>query len=472
MSLKIGVSGVRGIIDESLTETVISDFAKAYGTFVKSKVKSKKAKVTTILIGRDTRQSGEYVRKLVIGGLMATGCKVIDVGLAPTPTVLFLTRKLKAAGAIIITASHNPAQWNGLKFVRSDGTFLTKQEVEKLIQIYNDKKFILKAKAKSGKVVKKSDAYKAHLDKVIKSVDVKAIKNAKFKVALDYCNGTGAVTSPYLLKKLGCKVIAINVKPDGKFAHNPEPVVKNLQQLCDFVAKTKADVGFAQDPDADRLAIVSEKGIAIGEENTLALAIKHVLSKVKSRKHAPSEVEGAKGKNKVVVNLSTSRMADDIAKEFSAEIYRTAVGETNVVDKMRQIKAVIGGEGNGGVIYPAINFGRDSFIGMALILECMAKTKESLSGLVGSIKQYCMEKTKMDCPQEKISLALETLKEKFKNENINTLDGVKVNWPDGWAHARGSNTEPVIRIMSEAPTKEKALEYIEKIKGQMQCLNS
>jgi len=435
MSLKIGVSGVRGIIGDSLTENVIGDFAKAFGTFVKGK---------NILIGRDTRQSGDYARKVVIDGLLAAGCKITDVGLCPTPTALFLTRHLKLDGAIIITASHNPGQWNGLKFVRPDGTFLTKPEVEKLIKVYNSKKFNLIANKKDIDITEKPDAITMHLDKVVKSVDADAIKKAKFKVAVDYCNGTGAVTTPYLLKKLGCEVVAINTYPDGKFVHNPEPVAKNLEQLVDFVKEAKADVGFAQDPDADRLAVVSEKGIPIGEENTLALAVKHVLSKSK------------KGQ-KVVVNLSTSRMIDDITREFGATLYRSAVGETNVVDKMREVNAIVGGEGNGGVIYPSVNFGRDSFIGMALILEYMAQTGEKLSDLTGSIKQYCIEKIKIDCPQDKIKSVLTSVEKTFKKEKINTIDGVKIDYPNGWVHIRGSNTEPVIRIMAEAATKDEAL---------------
>jgi len=474
MSLKIGVSGVRGIIGDSLTEEVISNFAKAYGTFVKSKVKSKKAKVMAILIGRDTRQSGGYVRNVVIDGLVATGCKVTDVGLCTTPAALFLTRFLKADGAIIITASHNPSQWNGLKFVRPDGTFLTKKEVEKLIKIYHTKKFTLVANKKGGNITENPDAIKAHLDRVVKSVDVKAIKKAKFKVAVDYCNGTGAVTTPYLLKKLGCEVVAINTYPDGNFAHNPEPVAKNLEQLAKFVKETKADVGFAQDPDADRLAVVSEKGVPIGEENTLALAVKHVLSKrclASDRQQSCDKVPGTF--LKVVVNLSTSRMIDDICNEFGATLYRSAVGETNVVDKMRDVGAIVGGEGNGGVIYPSVNFGRDSFIGMALILEYMAKTDKKLSELVGSIKQYCIEKIKIDCPQEKIAGILKNIKNnsklKAQNAKFNTIDGVKIDYPTGWVHVRGSNTEPVIRIMAEAATKDAALEYINRIKGLIQC---
>ena len=476
MSLKIGVSGVRGIIGESLTEEVISNFAKAYGTFVIGDrfigIPTQKHKPVptdkVVLVGRDTRQSGEFATKVVIDGLLATGCKITDVGLCTTPAALFLTRHLKADGAIIITASHNPAQWNGLKFVRPDGTFLTKTEVEKLIKIYNSKKFVLQPNKRGADITKNPDAIKAHLDKVVKSVDVNVIKKAGFKVAVDYCNGTGAVTTPYLLEKLGCEVAAINTSPDGKFAHNPEPTPKNLEQLAEFVRKTKADVGFAQDPDADRLAVVSEKGIAIGEENTLALAVKHVLSK---RCLAPFLVPGTF--LKVVVNLSTSRMIDDICSEFGATLYRSAVGETNVVDKMREVGAVIGGEGNGGVIFPAVNFGRDSFIGMALILEYMAKSKKRLSELAGSIKQYSIEKIKIDCPQEKIKGILKNIKNssklKAQSAKFSTIDGVKIDYPDGWVHIRGSNTEPVIRIMAEAPAKEAALEYIDKIKGLIRC---
>lgn len=457
MSLKIGVSGVRGIINDSLTEEVISNFAKAYGTFVSASM-GPGLEPDPILIGRDTRTSGKFVRGIVIDGLLATGHSVIDVGFAPTPTVLFLTKHLKSAGAIIITASHNPEQWNGLKFVRPDGTFLTKEEVFCLLDIYNNKKF--KLSGKKGGVTEKKDASKAYLDAILKAVDVQAIKNARFKVVLDYCNGTGAVTTPYLLEKLGCEIAAINTSPDGKFAHNPEPTPKNLEQLCVFVRESKADIGFAQDPDADRLAVVSEKGIAIGEENTLALAVKHVLSKSEKLK-VKSE------KFKVVVNLSTSRMIDDICSEFGAQLFRSAVGETNVVDKMCEVGAVIGGEGNGGVIYPAINFGRDSFIGMALLLEYMARSKKKVSDLVGSTKQYYIEKTKIDCPQDKINPVLEDVKKAFSNDKINTTDGVKIEWPDGWAHIRGSNTEPVIRIMTEALTKEQALEYIGRIKGEV-----
>jgi len=288
-----------------------------------------------------------------------------------------------------------------------------------------------------------------HIKEVLKHVDIKSIRARKFKVAVDYCNGTGAVVTPGFLKKLGCKVYAINTRPDGKFAHNPEPTPKNLKQLCAAVKKHKADVGFAQDPDADRLAIVSEEGKAIGEENTLALAVRYVLQSTK--------------KAKVVVNLSTSRMADDIAKEFGAKVYRTAVGETNVVDKIRKIKAIIGGEGNGGVIYPSVNFGRDSFVGMALTLQYMAVTGESISELVNKTRQYKMVKEKFECPAKDVPAIINRVKKKFKSQKINAVDGIRIDWPDGWAHIRPSNTEPIIRIIAEANTTAKARQLVNKI---------
>ncbi len=545
MSLKIGVSGVRGIFGESLTEDVISDFAKAFGTFIiggqrpyfwnnnkRKRCKKIRALSPYLLVGRDTRTSGNLARKAVVDGLLAIGCNVTDLGIAPTPTMLFAARHFKADGAIIITASHNSAQWNGLKFVRPDGTFLTKDEADKLIEIYKSKKFKLAGRGGPQRSSRNDNCRgtlqrapaRLHLDAVVKAVDAAAIKKAKFKVAVDCCNGTGAVTTPYLLKKLGCEIVAINFKPDGKFAHNPEPAPENLKQLAAFVKSQKADIGFAQDPDADRLSVVSEKGLPIGEENTLALAVKHVLSKVKGQRLK------VKGKAlAVVVNLSTSRMIDDIAREFGAKVYRSAVGETNVVDKMRKVKAIIGGEGNGGVIYPAVNFGRDSFVAMALILEYMAKSGRKNSELVNSIKQYYIEKTKIGCPQEKIASALKTIKDNVsrvipslclgrclspakgraknlffpchseslklrgrrisflrKNRDssvaineaeglpqndtssrpiLTTIDGVKIDYPDGWVHVRGSNTEPVIRITAEAQIKESAKEYIDRIKN-------
>ena len=360
-----------------------------------------------------------------------------------------MTRKLKAAGSIIITASHNPREWNGLKFVRCDGTFLNASEAKKFYDIYYKTKPIPKKPTPKRKINFQKNAIDLHIKEVLKHLDVKSIRTRKFKVAIDYCNGTGAVSTPKFLKKLGCKVFPINTNPDGKFAHNPEPTPKNLAQLSKLVKRTKADVGFAQDPDADRLAVVSEAAKPIGEENTLTLAVKYVLS-------------GSK-KQRVVVNLSTSRMIDDIAKEFSAKVYRTAVGETNVVNKMRKINAIIGGEGNGGVIYPAVNFGRDSFVAMGLILQYMAASKEKISKLVSLIPQYKMVKVKFECSAGKTPAIISRVKKKFGHQKINYLDGVRIDWPDSWVHIRPSNTEPIIRIIAEAKSINKARQLAKEV---------
>jgi len=470
MSLKVGVSGVRGIFGDSLTEDIVERFAYAFGEFCKDPGGPKNKRPPgsfSVLVGSDTRESGPKVKKAVAKGLQRSGAKITDLGICSTPTVLLATRKLKARGAIIITASHNPRPWNGLKFVRSDGTFLTKSEAEKLIAMYRNTLQtyeVCNCRPRRSVMSRNDGAIDLHINEVLKYLDVEAIRKAKLKVALDYCNGTGAVSTPKLLKKLGVEVCAINTKPDGKFAHNPEPVPKNLKQLCALVKRCKADVGFAQDPDADRLAVVSERGVPIGEENTLALVVRYVLACHCEALHTYEVCNYTPRRCvRVVVNLSTSRMVDDIAKEFGAKVYRTAVGETNVVDKMRKVGAAIGGEGNGGVIFPAVNFGRDSFVAMGLILQYMALSRQKVSSLVKLTKQYKMVKQKKELPQKEISKVLSRLKTKFKNEKINCVDGVRVDLPEGWIHVRGSNTEPIMRIITEAETAEKAKELARRV---------
>lgn len=427
--LKVTVSGVRGIVGESLTSRVALEFGLAFGTFVKG---------TKVVVGRDTRTTGKLMRNAIICGLVSSGCEVVDLGICPTPTVLLMARRLKSNG-VVITASHNPGEWNGLKFSKKDGTFLSKSGMKKLHTLYKDKKFNVVGDCKDmdEAVTKFYKANDIHADVVLKNINKNLIRTKRFKVACDFCNGTGAVITKKFLKKLGCKVYVINDKPNGRFAHNPEPNVKNLKSLSRLVKRTKADLGLAQDPDADRLALCDEKGALMSEENTLCLAVKAILSKEKGN---------------VVINLSTSRAIDKIIQQFNVKLFRTPVGEINVVDKMKKVGALIGGEGNGGVIYPKINFCRDSLTGIGIILEYLARSNKTLNELVGDIVQYKMVKGKIHCLPDKVKPVLDMLKKEFKDKKPSLADGIKIMWPNGWVHARPSNTEPIMRVIAEAKT--------------------
>lgn len=427
--LKVSVSGVRGIVGESLTPKVAMEFGLAFGALVRG---------ARVIVGRDTRTTGKMMRNALSCGLVSSGCEIVDCGICPTPTVLLAARRLRIHG-IIITASHNPAEWNGLKFVNRNGTFLTKRQMRSLHNLYKEKKFnvVTDCEDVNEATVKFDEAIRWHTAAVIKHINKNLIRKRGFKVACDFCNGTGAVITKGFLERLGCKVYAINDKPDGRFAHNPEPTSKNLKGLSRLVRQKKADLGLAQDPDADRLALCDEKGVLAGEENTLSLAVKAVLRKKKGR---------------VVVNASTSRSIDKITEKFDSTLFRTQVGEINVVEKMRKTGALIGGEGNGGVIYPKINLCRDSLVGIGLILEYMAESGKSLSELIGAITQYKMVKGKIRCLPEEAQLVTGRLKEEFSDRELDLVDGVKIIWPEGWVHVRPSNTEPIVRIIAEART--------------------
>lgn len=439
-NLKIGISGVRGIVGASLTNAVAMEFGKAFSTLVNC---------GKIVVARDTRTSGDMLKSAVCAGTLASGCYVINLGVVPTPTALFYVRKNKVDGGIIVTASHNPGEWNGLKFVERDGTFLNEARLERFFDIYYKKEF----RKVSWDVIKNitvdPTAADSHIDAVLKHLDVKAIRKRHFKVGVDYVNGTGCVITPRFLSELGCRVFAINDKPTGLFNHEPEPLPKNLKALSRQVRQKRCDIGFAQDPDADRLAVVSEKGAAIGEELTLAFAVKFILSHRK--------------KGVVVTNLSASRVLDDITDAFKVKLIRTKVGESNVVSEMKKRSAVIGGEGNGGVIFPSINYGRDSIVGMGLILEYLAKSNKKVSGLASELPSYEMIKGKFECPFSKASDALENIKLAYKGEKIDTADGVKIIWPQKWIHIRSSNTEPIIRVIAEGATKKEVAELYNKV---------
>ncbi len=447
MTLKISISGIRGIAGESLTDDVITGFAAAFAQYTDS---------GTIVIGSDGRFSGTHIKELVISKLNRNGCKVIDIGIAPTPTVQLSVRSLSASGGIIVTASHNPSQWNGLKFVRSDGIFLNEKQAQELISIYENLPEQQPQEKEVHGYASETDngALDRHISLVLKKISADRIRQKKFRVAIDCCNGGGSVIAPRLLKELGCEIISINTDPGKVPSRGLEPVPANLSQLCTLVKKFNADIGFAQDPDADRLAIVSDKGEPIGEEYSLALAVMFVL-----QKHRES-------KNKVVVtNLSTSRLTQDVAAMFGAETIRTKVGEVNVSEKIKESGSLIGGEGNGGIIWPEIGFGRDSISGIGMILDLLSESGKKISQLSGSFPRYSMIKDKIDLTEGgSASALLAKAEEKFSSAKIDKTDGIKIDLPEGWLHIRASNTEPIIRIIAEGTDPERTKSLIDSVK--------
>ncbi|MDI6783685.1 MAG: phosphoglucosamine mutase [bacterium] len=443
--LMISVAGIRGIVGDNVTPELFAKFAAAYGSFIGGVG-------TKLVIGRDTRVSGEMLKSAVVAGLISVGCTVVDIGISPTPTVGIMVKKLKADGGIVLSASHNPVEWNALKLVWNDGIFMDAETGKKFITLFQENKINYVSYSKLGKVLPFDKAIKMHQDMVLSVINTALIRKKRFKVVLDTCNGAGAVIIPGLLKQLGCRVNLLNGALDGKFAHNPEPVPENLTQLCRKVKSEKADFGIATDPDVDRVAFVSEKGIPIGEENTLALCVDYLLKK-------RSEVRGQKSEKPIiVVNLSTSRVHDDLAQKYGAVVIRTKIGEANVARRMLAEKnCLIGGEGNGGVIYPPVHYGRDAATGVALVLEYLAKSGKPLSDLVQGIPQYHIVKEKFAYPREKIPVLLEKIKQQFASEQQVLTDGIKIiysgpRFSRGWVHIRSSGTEPVVRVIAEAKT--------------------
>jgi phosphomannomutase len=438
-TLKISISGVRGVIGQSLTPRLLTRFAQAFGTHTGS---------GTIVVGRDPRTSGEMVKHAVIAGILSSGGRVVDIGVVPVPTVQLQVRRRKAHGGIAITASHNPAEWNALKFIGSNGLFLDAGQARELLDIYHQGEYTKVAGDEIRSVEEVEGAGDAHIKAVMDALGPLPSSGKKLRVVLDSCNGAGSIVGPKLLEALGAEVIPINVTPDGSFPRPAEPVPENLGDLCDAVKKHGADVGFAQDMDADRLAIVNEKGIPIGEDYTLVLATLYVLG----REPGP-----------VVANLSTTSALEDVAKKFDCPLFLTKIGEVNVTDKMQQQNAVIGGEGNGGVIYPRINFARDSLVGMALVLHLLAESGKTVSQLLDQFPRYTVVKDKMVCPSEKIPAVLRMLRQEYGEYPLDTRDGVKVTLPEGWFLVRGSNTEPIIRVVAESRSESHAREIVSRI---------
>ncbi len=432
--LMVSISGLRGEIGSTLTPQVIQKYTLAFAKYIQG---------GKVVVGRDSRVSGPFINDIVKGCLVASGCEVIDIGIVPTPTVELEIEHHQAAGGIAITASHNPIQWNGLKFMGADGRFLPPEAAGKVYGMADNQEAELKSWDKLGKVIPDDGAIDRHIQKVlnISYLDVDAIRKRHFKVAVDTVNGAGGVIIPKLLKELGCEVIAINQEPTGRFAHVPEPLPENLTQLSETVRKEKADVGFAVDPDVDRCAIVDNEGNPIGEEYTLVIATKLIFSKTMGR---------------MVINMSTSRASEDIAKYYNCMIVRSKVGEINVAEKMKEIDAILGGEGNGGVILPEVHTGRDAPVAIALTLQALLEHGGTMKELKASLPQYEMVKKKVSIAGMNPDEILARLQEKYKDQDINTLDGLKIDFEKSWVHLRKSNTEPIMRVIAEAPSKEEA----------------
>lgn len=454
MSLIKSISGIRGTIGgsvgEGLSPVDVVKFTAAYSTLIR-KISTNGS--NTIVVGRDARMSGDMVDKLVTGTLQSMGFDVTNIGLASTPTTELAVTMENAAGGIILTASHNPKQWNALKLLNQNGEFLNKEEGEEVLRIAEKEEFTFSEVTELGKVTHK-DYTDKHIDAVLglKLVDTEAIKKANFKVALDTVNSVGGIILPKLLERLGVKSVkTLYGEPTGDFQHNPEPLEKNLGDIMSLVKNGDYDIAFVVDPDVDRLALICEDGTMYGEEYTLVTAADYVLS------HTPGNT---------VSNLSSTRALRDVTQSHGGQYNAAAVGEVNVVTKMKETNAVIGGEGNGGVIYPESHYGRDALVGIALILSHLAHKGCKTSELRASYPSYFIAKNRIDLePSTDVDAILAKIKEVYKNEKINDIDGVKIDFADSWVHLRKSNTEPIIRIYSEASTMEKANQIAEEIQN-------
>ena len=456
MALIKSISGIRGTIGgkvgENLTPLDVVKFVSAYGMWLKQQNQNQKS--FNVVIGRDARVSGPMVHQLVIQTLVGLGIDCIDLGLSTTPTVEVAVMDQKASGGIIITASHNPKQWNALKLLNHKGEFIDKNAGETILKIANKELFEFQTVDFLGKVSTRSDFMAIHIDKVLNLdlVEEELIKSNKFKVVVDGVNSTGGVIIPMLLERLGVDVVKLYCEPTGLFAHNPEPLKEHLTQLSKTVVEYSADLGIVVDPDVDRLAFVCKDGSMFGEEYTLVAIAQYVLSK-QSRAC------------QTVSNLSSSRALRDITDKYKGTYYASAVGEVNVVEMMKKTKAIIGGEGNGGVIYPALHYGRDAVVGVALFLSYLAQRGCTIDQLKSELPVYHMCKDKIQLTESTdVDRLLNVVKEAFSNEEISTIDGVKIDFENGWVHLRKSNTEPIIRIYSESDSIENAKRFSSLIK--------
>ena len=456
MTLIKSISGIRGTIGgalgDNLTPIDIVKFTTAYARFMSEKNNGKRL---TIVVGRDARISGEMVNDIIEGTLLGCGVDVINVGLCTTPGTEMAVITHKADGGIIITASHNPKQWNALKLLNEKGEFLNDAEGKRVLALAEDEEFDFPDVDNIGKVVLREDFNPTHIEQVLalEMVDVDAVKERKFKVVVDAVNSIGGVVIPALLRAMGCDVVELNCTPDGHFAHNPEPLAEHLTEISRVVVEQKADLGVVVDPDVDRLALVNEDGTMFGEEYTLVAVADYILSQ---------------GVGNTVSNLSSSRALSDVTKAYGGEYSASAVGEVNVVTKMKEVGAVIGGEGNGGVIYPALHYGRDALVGVALFLTHLVKKNCTMTELRATYPAYYASKNKIQLtPEIDVDKVLLEMKARYAGENVNDIDGVKIDFAENWVHLRKSNTEPIIRVYTEAKSADEADALAQRIMGEI-----
>ncbi len=475
----VSVSGIRGIVGKSLDAAMLTQFASAFGTMVNTSMCQQEndkgsgtVRSKTVVVGRDSRVSGEMARHSILAGLIATGCRVIDVGMCPTPTILMMAKELKASASIAITASHNPAEWNGLEFALESGQLLTRDEREQFMEIYRYKDFHLATWSQQGTVETYQGAVKRHIEKILDCdwINLESVRERALRVAIDCGNGAGSIASPKLLRQLGCQVVEVNCVPDGHFPRSAEPTLDALDRLCETVHAAGADIGFAHDGDADRLVLVSDDGSPLSSEYTFALAADFILNKKSGD---------------VVSTVSTSLMIDDIADRYRAQVHRTPVGVGYVVEKMRETGAVIGGEGTGGVVFPEIQYTTDGLASIAAIVHQLAESNTRISSLVKSVPSYSMCQKKLESPSQSVSdAAVKRAAEFYAKKrqlaaedgmSLDLTDGVKRVWKDSWVNIRKSGTEPVIRIFSEARTFDRAValcnETVETLKRLMSRKN-
>jgi phosphomannomutase len=451
--LMVSVSGIRGRVGEALTPEVIARYAAGFGAWA-----SARGTTRNVVVGRDSRVSGPMFHRVVLAALQSVGCDVIDIGLTTTPTCQLAVEHHHAAGGLMISASHNPIEWNALKFIGPTGLFLENSEGIEMRALVESG--IPRARwDQLGQIESDDGAVQRHIDRVlaIPYLDVEGIRRRKFHVALDCVRGAGAVIMPLLLERLGCRVTAINLETDGHFPRSPEPIAENLGELERLVLRAGAAIGLAVDPDVDRLALVSDAGKAIGEDFTLALAARLVLR----HKRGP-----------VVTNLSTSRIVEDVANAAEVPVIRAPVGEVNVAVRMRDVHSPIGGEGNGGVILSEVHLGRDAPVGAALLLQLLHEDDKSLSQIVSELPRYAIVKDKLDRPNASLDTVYEALRAALPGAAVDTQDGLRLSWPDRWVHVRPSGTEPIVRVIAEAPTSREALELVRRSRIPLDALGA